>query len=125
MGDTTCYCILGLSTHFILTAFFAVLLSHRIYKRAYYDLPLEDETQNIHGPFEINLLKPSDFVEISFDEWIEYIHTHYADKEWFYAPSKPAQIEAVDDFINQLSKAGLRYFQLAMNHQDPDYHHEL
>ena len=73
MGDTTRYWVPGLSIHFIFTAFFAALLSHRIYKWAYYHLPSEGETQNIHGPFEINLLKPSDFVEMSFDEWIEYI----------------------------------------------------
>ena len=75
LGDTTRYCAPGLTTHFILTAFFAALFSYRIYKRAYYD------------------------------------------------PS--SQIEAVDDFINQLPKAGLWFFQLAVNHQDPDYHHEL
>ena len=35
------------------------------------------------------------------------------------------KLKRVDDFINQLPKAGLRYFRLAVDHEDPDYHHEM
>ena len=57
--DITRYCVPGLSVGFIATALFARLLNHQIYRRAYYGTPLEAETQNTHGSFVINPLKPS------------------------------------------------------------------
>lgn len=112
----------GLSVDFIPAELFAGMLNHRIYRRGY--IGSSDDTYTRHGPFEIYKLKPGDFVEISFDEWIGYIHARYADIEDFLGPPNKDQVEAVDDFINQLSKEGLRYFRLAVDHEDPDYHHE-
>ena len=94
------------------------------------------ETDGEHGPFVIERLRPSDFVEISWDELIKHIHTRYADKKHFYKPPEPAQIKAVDAFLNQLPKEGMRYFRLAVefeiefldddsNHPRPEVFHEL
>lgn len=115
----------GLSVDFIPTELFAALLNHQIYRRAY-SFPSEiDKTQDTHGPFTINKLKPSNFVEISLEELTEYLRARYADSENFYEPSDPPQIEAVDGFLNQLPKEGMRYFKLAVSHEDPHYQHEV
>lgn len=109
---------------FIPADFFATLLNHQIYRHSY-DVPMDrDATDDTHGPFLIEHLKPSDFVEISFDEQIEYMRARYADSENFYTPPDAAQIDAIDTYLNQLPKEGMRHFRLAVHHKDPDYHHE-
>ena len=109
---------------FIPADFFATLLNHDIYRQDYGSGSTK-ETGDIHGPFLIERLKPSDFVEISCDEQIEYMRARYADSENFYTPPDAAQIDAIDTYLNQLPKEGMRYFRLAADHEDPDYHHEL
>ena len=110
---------------FIPANFFASLLNHQIYRHCY-AVPMDrDATDNTHGPFLIERLKPSDFVEISFDEQIEYMCARYADSENFYTPPDAAQIDAIDTYLNQLPKEGMRHFRLAVDHKNPDYHHEL
>ena len=109
---------------FIPADFFATLLNHEIYREGYGSGGTK-ETGDIHGPFLIDRLKPSDFVEISFDEQIEYMRARYADSEHFYEPPDAAQIDAIDTCLNQLPKEGMRHFRLAADHEDSDYHHEL
>ena len=116
--------ISGLSgDSFIPADFFVTLLNHRIYRHGYDGS--KHETTDSHGPFLIERLQPSDFVEISsFNQWIEHINTHYADPEFDEPPDK-SQIKAVGDYFNKLPKEGMRYFKLAVNHEDEAYHHEL
>ena len=103
--------------------FFASLLNHRIYGKGYGSGVTSKDTPPIHGPLLIHRLQPSDFVEISsFDQWIEHINVHYAE---FDGPPDKSQIEAVEDYFNGLPKEGIRYFKLAVNHEDEAYHHEL
>ncbi len=119
------YChVSGLSVGFMATDIFDALLGHRLYKRGYYGLPPdEDFMVDEHGPFRIDRLKSSNFVEIRFEELTKRIQTRYADPKYFYEPPDTVQIEAVDAFLNQLPKEGTRYFRLAVSHEDPDYHH--
>jgi hypothetical protein len=114
----------GLSVDFIRTDLFAALLNHRIYREDYGSGSLGG-TGDIHGPFVIECLSPSDFVEITAAELTEYLRARYADSENFYEPPDPAQIEAIDVFLNQLPKEGMRYFMMAVSHEDENYHHEL
>ena len=124
--DITCCQVSGVSGQpFIPTDFFASLLNHEIYRQDYGSVRIEDETRDIHGPFLIERLQPSNFVEISFDEQIEYMCARYADSKHFYEPPEAAQIDAIDAYLNQLPKERMRQFRLAVDHEDPDYHHEL
>ena len=99
--------------------FFASLLDHRIYRRDY--CTSMRETDGGHGPFLIERLKPSDFVEISFDEWIGHIHARYVDPE---GPPDKRQTDAIEDYINGLPLKEMRYFRLAVNLEDKKYHLE-
>ena len=74
---------------FIPADFFATLLNHEIHRQDYGSMRSE-ETGDIHGPFLIERLKPSDFVEISVDEQIEYMQARHTDSEHFYEPAKAA-----------------------------------
>ena len=129
----------GLEVDFIPTDLFAALLSHPIYERGYTGSdtaepldPLELEClrqqDNViilpdrHGPFRLDRLSPSDFVEISFEEWTKRIHARYADPD-YETPPDTAQIEAIDAYLNRLPKAGMRYFRLAVPHEGP-YHYD-
>lgn len=118
--------VFGLSGNsFIPADFFASLLNHRIYSKGYGSGVTSKDAPPIHGPLLIHRLQPSDFVEISsFNQWIEHINVHYADPEFDEPPDK-SQIEAVEDYFNKLPKEGMRYFKLAVNHEDEAYHHEL
>ena len=120
--DITCCRVSGFCGHsFIPADFFANLLDHDIYRQDYGSMRAK-ETGDIHGPFLISRLNPSDFVEISFDEWIGHINARYADPE---GPPDKRQTDAIEDYINGLPKEEMRYFRLAADHEDPDYHHEL
>ena len=110
----------GLRVDLIPTDLFAELLNHQIYREGYGSL-----AGDFHGPFVIERLSPSDFVEITADELTEHLRAHYADSENFYVPPDPSQIEEVNAFLNQLPKEGTRYFRLAVSHKDENYHHEL
>ena len=56
---------------------------------------------------------------------MECLRVRYADSENFRKSPDKAQIEAVEDFINQLPKERMKYFKLAASHKDPDYHYEF
>lgn len=121
--DIICSQVSGMSSQsFIPADFFAALLNHGIYRQSYGLGKTEGDT---HGPFSIGRLKPSDFVEVSFDEQIKYMRARYADSENFDEPPDAAQIDAIDTYLNKLPKEGMRYFRLAADHERPDYHHEL
>ena len=122
---STCCQVSGVSGQSFMPAdIFASLLNHEIYRQGYGSGSTK-ETGDIHGPLLIEHLKTSDFVEISYDEQIEYMRARYADSKHFYEPPEAAQIDAIDTHLNQLPKEGMRQFRLAVDHEDPDYHHEL
>ena len=127
--EITRYDVLGLDVSFVPDNLFAGLLDHRIYKR-YYCFPkrCESYTGEVHGPFLINQLKPSDFVEITVEELRGYLHARYADSKNFYGPPDADQIEAIDLCLNQISKEGTRYFRLVEKFETEflydDYHHK-
>lgn len=123
--DIICSQVTGMSGgSFIPADFFTSLLNHDIYYEGYGSGNTK-ETGPIHGPFLIEALKPSDFVEISFDEWMAHIHARYADSEIFDEPPDAAQIDAIDTYLNELPKEGMRYFRLAVDLETPDKNHDL
>ena len=127
------YHVPGLSVDFIPAELFAALLSHRIYERSYDGTDgfvIDVDTNQLsrpsrHGPFIPDRLSPDNFVEITAEELTECLRARYADPQSETpTPPEPAQIEAIEAYLNRLPKAGMRYFRLAVSHEDPDYHHE-
>ena len=56
---------------------------------------------------------------------LHYIHARYTDSGPNYEPPDKRQIDAIDDYVNGLPKEGMRYFRLAVNHDDEEVRHEL
>ena len=123
--DIICCHVCGVSGDSHIPAdIFAALLNHRVYRQGY--IGSLRETRDKHGPFLIERLQPSDFVEISFDEWIEYIHAYFAEQAKEYEePLDKYRVETIDDYLNGLPKDEMRYFKLAVNHDDEAYRHDL
>ena len=132
----------GLSVDFIPAELFAALLSHPIYELGYdgSDGSMEDTEDSHalfrrksnfvvslpsrrHGPFILDRLSPDNFVEITAEDLTERLRARYAYPRYVNPPD-PAQIEAIDAYLNRLPKAGMRYFRLAVSHEDPNYHLE-
>ncbi len=119
------YCsVKGLSSgDFDAAIFFSALLADSLYHDCYAcGSPETHVTPEIHGPFDLAFMTPSNFVEVSFGGLLLGLETRFDDPSFSERPTA-AQIEAVHAFLRGLP-GNVRVFRLAIAVTDGRYLHD-